>query len=460
MKALKITVLLIAALAMVGGCATKKEGANFKEFAYGKDTSLDLPAGKHVKIARGYMARGEYEQAFVHLNAARQKSPDDVDIRALKGELLIGQRQDELALNEFVAVLEVRPDHAQANQGAGIIYFRAGLYEEAETHLERALSADGSLWKAHNYLGIIYDRRGAYDKAAESFAAALGMHDGQENASILNNLGVVHMARKDFELASRSFKQSLREGGGSARTYNNLGVALAHGGKLLEALEAFRFAGNEYVAHNNLGFVLLSSGQPRQAIPYFERALELSPSYYTRAAENLKRARMASRFGAPDTIVGSTPNQLSPGPFPSEGQAVDGAAEVVKPVAVPSSDDRSNMAAPVHSARQPGESRERVLMDEGGASGEAIEESFGIHVSSWRDLDWAQDHCAQLEEQGLSTWINRVRLEDEGIWHRVLVGRYATLDEAIEDRPAVLEQLDLERAVIYRLHPVHLAKSR
>ncbi|WP_147819695.1 tetratricopeptide repeat protein [Salidesulfovibrio onnuriiensis] len=339
MNIVRTIVLLVAAVVLLGGCAAgNRGGQNFKEFAYGKDTSLDLSAEKHVQIARGYLARGNSEQAYMHLTKAQEKAPQDMDIHALKGELLIDQRQDELALNEFLIVLEAVPDHAAANQGAGIIYFRAGLYKEAEAHLSLAVTRDDSLWKAHNYLGILYDRRGDYDLAADAFSSALNGHQGKEAPAILNNLGMVHMARKDYGLAVQAFKRALQEGPPSSRIYNNLGVALAHGGNYAEALEAFRFASNEYVACNNLGFVLLSGGQPGEAIPYFERALELAPSFYTKASENLKRARMASRFGASGEIAGSTPNQLSPDAFPSEGQTVDGAAATVKTIAAPSSD--------------------------------------------------------------------------------------------------------------------------
>lgn len=455
MKTMKGIVLLLIISAMLAGCAARKGSEDFNEFAYGKATSLELSAEKHLMIARGYMARGESEQAFVHLTRAQQKAPSNIDIRALKGELLIEQRQDELALNEFLAVLEANPDHAGANQGAGVIYFRAGLYKEAESKLGLAVIKDPSLWKAHNYLGIIHDRRGEFDEAAAAFSAALGLHQGKDGPAILNNLGVVHMARKDYAQAAMAFKQALQEGGASSRIYNNLGVALAHGGNFAEALEAFRFAGNEYMAHNNLGFVLLSSGRPKMAIPYFEKALELSPSFYTKASENLKRARMASRLATPTPIEGSTPNQLSPEPFPSEGQAVDGTASSVKAVAVPSSAAQFELEiAPVPAVRNPVQKAEEQLEN---GSGEKIQDCFGIHVSSWRDLDWAVRHSEELKTRGYETWINRIEIEDKGTWHRVLLGRYLTVDKAIEARPSVLEGLGMDHALIYRLQKENLA---
>ncbi len=445
MRNLNRAVLFLALVALLPGCVSRNVNDNFKEFAYGKDTELNLDAEKHLKIAKGYSERGNHEMAFVHLGKAQEKQPGNIEIRVLKGELLTVKGQDELALNEFLAVLKQHSEHARANQGAGTIYFRAGLFDEAESHLSVAVAGDSSLWKAHNYLGILYDRRGEYDRASESFNKALTLHDGKDSAAILNNLGVVEIARKNFEQAAFSLSQALQKGGASPRTYNNLGLALTRMNRRDEALEAFRYGGGEFKAYNNLGYVLLSGGQPREAIPYFERALELSPSYYTVAAENLKRARMASRFTY--NSMGSTPNQLSPESFPSAGQAAGRVADVVK----------ASAALP-RAAVAPPAIQERDLKPESPvqptatkAAGERIEAAYGIHVSSWQDLSRANRHCSELEKQGFSTWINEVDLGDRGRWHRVVVGRFASKLEARKQRPKILESCGLDRGMVMRL---------
>lgn len=470
-------ILFLAMAALLCGCASKNMDGDFKEFAYGKDTELDLDGAKHLKIAKGYSERGNYEMAFVHLNKAQEKDPGNIEIRVLKGELLTTKGQDELALSEFLAVLQAQPDHARANQGAGTIYFRAGLFDEAESHLSMAVTTDPSLWKAHNYLGILHDRRGEYDQAAACFGKALELHGGNDSAAILNNLGVVHIARKDYASAAQAFSQALQKGGACPRTYNNLGLALTNMNRRGEALEAFRYAGGEAKAYNNLGYVLLSGGQPVEAIPYFERALELSPSYYTMADENLKRARMAARFSA--DIDGSTPNRLSPGPFPSVGQAAGEAADVVKasaalpraataakaasvpgPQPVQERDLKPDVAAPA--AATPETASPEIstgaakpskvqVSKRSSATGDAIQPVYGIHVSSWQDANRASRDCERLEKRGFSTWINEVDLGERGRWHRVVVGRYSSRAEAAKDRPGVLESCGLDRAMIVRL---------
>jgi Flp pilus assembly protein TadD len=442
-----ITVLLAGLMlvgSMLGGCAASKRDQSFKEFAYGEDGPVVLSAAQHEQVADGYLRRDKPEMAFVHYNKAINLDPDGLGARVKKGDLLVAKGLDEQALAEYLEVLARDPDHALANSGAGAVYFRAGLHDEARTHLEKAVRLNPLLWKANSYLGILSDRAGDHDRAVECYSAALGTHQGEGAAEIYNNLGVVHIARGEYGLAVDAFRRALKAGAVSARTYNNLGLALVRLDRLDEALEAFKYAGGESRANNNLGYVLLTDDRPELAVPYFERAVELAPSYYVTAADNLNRARLAVRFRKSATARdndGSTPNPLPSASFPDAGQTPDGPA-ATPAVAGPSS--RGSVRAIAHVP--------------GGKTGEAIQgmaddmervKTYGLHVSSWRDHDSAFDHCAALRAQGYEPWINRVDLGEKGVWFRVLVGSYDSVGAAQAGRPAVLAALGLERAMVY-----------
>jgi tetratricopeptide (TPR) repeat protein len=62
-------------------------------------------------------------------------------------------------------------------------------------------------------------------------------------------------------------------------------------GRYEEALEVFKKNGDEAAAYNNLGYVFMIEGKNEKAIEAFEKALEIKPGFYTKAYENLKRAK-------------------------------------------------------------------------------------------------------------------------------------------------------------------------
>lgn len=433
-----ITMALLAGVILSGCMGKTHKDQTFQEFAYGDESSVDLNSEQHEQVGDGYIRRDKPEMALMHYNQAINLDGNNLDARAKRGNLLVSQGLDEQALAEYNVVLKANPDHAEANEAAGGVYFRAGLFTEASAHLERAVKLDPTLWKAHNYLGILCDRELRYNEAADHFNRALELHKGNGTDEIYNNLGVVHIARKEYVRAVECFRLALKSGGVSSRTYNNLGLALTRLGRLNEALESFRYAGGEAKAHNNLGYLLLADNQPARAVPYFEKAIELSPNYYVKAADNLKRARLAARFQKADANKrGSTPNPLLRSSFPDAKQTPG------EPAASPASAGSPLPPADIRkiSFVQPGSGADDIKI---------MEDSYGLHVSSWRDHEWAFSHCAKLRKQGYDTWINQVDLGEKGLWYRVLVGDYATVDAAKAGRPEVLATLHLNRATIYR----------
>jgi len=431
-KSAIISMALLAGF-ILSGCVNKEyKDQSFKDFAYGDESSVNFTSEQHEQVADGYIRRAKPEMALMHYNKAIELDETNRDARVKRGDLLVSQGLDEQALAEYNQVLAQDPDHSIANEAAGGVYFRAGLFTEAEVHLSKAVKLNPMLWRAQNYLGILYDREGGYERAARHFARALELHQGNGEDEIHNNLGVVHIARKNYGKAVESFRQALKAGGVSARTYNNLGLALTRMGRLDEALESFKYAGGEAKAHNNLGYVLLTDNQPVEAVPYFEKAIELSPNYYVKAADNLKRARLASRFQkvAAQQPSGSTPNPLRRKSFPDTAQNPGGPAASPASVGSPSGDIRK-------------------ISYEQGSGDQIMTKTYGLHVGSFKDHKRAFNACADLQKKGFDTWVNQVDLGDKGIWYRVLVGKFPTIPDAQASRPEILVLLGIDRAPVH-----------
>ncbi|XPV75634.1 MAG: tetratricopeptide repeat protein [Desulfovibrio sp.] len=482
-KTLIITTILLAAF--LTACAPKSQNKmTFDELAYGDDISR-FTTKQHEHLADSYASRKQPEMAFVHYNKALEADPKNVDLLIKKGSLLAREGASEQALDTFRQVLNIDKTNAQASEGAGIVLFNAGLDTEATSHLKQALATNPKLWRSSSTLGVIYGREGNTADAAKMFDAALDTAPFQERPEILNNIGVLYMAEKKYLRASLSFQEALSQGAMSPIICNNLGLALVQLNRLPEALHAFQTAGDEAKAHNNIGYVLMKNGRAAESIPYFERALELSPTFYALAGENLRHARMIERISS--TPNSSTPNtpSLTPTPewrnpdAPAASSDAAGTSPLLRseqktelesglpkqvtftiepeqpkaePIASPIVEsvkvDQNSEQNPVQKTEQKQIKQTDTMKPNKNTTVAEAPLAYGLSAGSWKSPEKAEKYCNTLERKGFTTFIKKVDLKEKGVWYRVLVGNYSSRKEAANERPLAIKALNVDSMMI------------
>ena len=143
-----------------------------------------------------------------------------------------------------------------------------------------------------NFLGLIHDYQKQPEAAIHEYQAAIALK--QDEGLLYNNLGISYALIGEHEKAVAAFKEALKTRASHRRIYNNLGLVLSILGRYQEALEAFTRGGDEAQAHNNLGCLYMHQGDHDKAIRSFENAMEVAPTFYTKASENLKKAKTTS----------------------------------------------------------------------------------------------------------------------------------------------------------------------
>lgn len=203
--------------------------------------------------------------------------------RISAGECLLDQGRDADALDQFAAAGRSGPS-ALASQGAGIALIRLGRIEEAHATLEEATTLDATLWRAWNALGVAKDGLGATQEAWAAFqrASELNPADG----AALNNLGVSKLKMGLTGEATAAFREAMSRKGARETAEANLRLALAYDGDYAGAVKALP-DGRRAVALNNAGVAAVSRGDKAEAKKLFERAIEESPSFYSKAYNNL-----------------------------------------------------------------------------------------------------------------------------------------------------------------------------
>lgn len=255
---------------------------------------LPEPTGHEFeRMGDALLNKNNYYLAYVHYEKALALQPDNLRAEYKKGLALLLAEKNSEAIDQFKLVIEKDPQFSLAYEGLGRAHFKNKTYAEAEKNFHKAVELNPKLWKSYNFLGNICDTRNQHDMAIIEYSSAIQVmpHEG----FLYNNLGVSYSMAGKPEAAVEAFEMAIERNFRESKVFNNLGLALASLEKLDQAFDAFQKGGNAAQAYNNLGVIYMSRSQYADAVECFEKAIELKPSFYAKAGENLKKAKILSR---------------------------------------------------------------------------------------------------------------------------------------------------------------------
>jgi Flp pilus assembly protein TadD len=425
---------LLGAIAVAGGgCASNNSSqaltGEYKKMlerqkagmAFEDDATQKLPAmtaGEYERLGDTYLRQGNINMAYLQYDKALRMEPTEARVRYKVGLLFLKKGSADEALKEFQAILQHDATFALAYEGIGQALLKQSKPADAEKHFRHALALNPELWQCHNFLGILYDRQQRYDAAIAEYRSALALKPDQ--GFLLNNLGMSYYFKGDYEEAVQAFAEALKTAPDQNKIQNNLGLALAKLGRESEALEAFKYGGDEAKAYNNLGVIYLGEKRYQEAIAAFEQAVQLSPSYYPKANENLKVARQALA-GAASISPTASRMRRSPSPsVPIENRDPSNAAQQPPNPQPMSLDRRSQIKSmlPVTEVSLSVAPRE-------------AREPYTIQVHSFRTKAKIDQVVSRYRQRGYPAFSSSpTGSEEQPRWRGIFIGRFATKIDA------------------------------
>ncbi len=212
------------------------------------------------------------------------------------GHLYLKKEDKINAVSAFKLALEQEKTNPFYHNSLAFAYLKAELYEDAINHYNMAISINpDNEWTAMvcHALGSIYGEIfGNLELAIEKYQIGIDLDD--KNYDLKISLGDALMAKGDVENAIRAYCGAINSNPENYRAYSKAGIALWENDMIEEAMvslhKSIDLNPNFDIAQNNLGVIYLDSlGCASDALPYFEKALEINPSY-TMAYFNAGRA--------------------------------------------------------------------------------------------------------------------------------------------------------------------------
>ena len=141
-------------------------------------------------LAQAYFREGKYELAKLVLENARAVDATDAATHNLLGTTLLRLKQRPLALEEFRAAAQARPDFAEARNNYGVMLVEAGDFDGAVRELEAAVALAPDFVPARLNLGNAYRGKLAVAQADAQYQKVVELQpalaDTYFNLAILN----------------------------------------------------------------------------------------------------------------------------------------------------------------------------------------------------------------------------------------------------------------------------------
>ena len=224
----------------------------------------------------------------------------------LQAEISYAQGQFATAIASCEQAILLQPTWAPAYVTLGNVRQAQGLLDAAIRSYTQALELDPNLPQAHANLGSMFYKQGLLDQAMTCYRQALSLKP--DFAEVYWNLAQA-LRKQGNEAEAQICEQKAVEYQpqlASANFLFNQGNKFAQSGKLDQAMKSWQNAiaidPNLAEAYCQIGMILRYRGEPKQAISYFEKALELEPKLVPahqhlcgifRDSSNLAAARQA-----------------------------------------------------------------------------------------------------------------------------------------------------------------------
>ncbi len=233
-----------------------------------------------------YIRGEDHKGATEQLQAIVREDPTNPQPYYFLGRIAAEDKKPEEAVEYFQKAILLNKDLDQAYYELAIAQMGLNKTSDALATLQKARERFSQSFMLEYLTALAFSRQKAYTEALQHFTAAEVVAQANDPKKLSElfyfEVGSAYERKGDYAQAEKYFERCLQLAPGFAEALNYLGYMWAeHGMKLDKAREliekALKAEPKNAAYLDSLGWVLFKLNQPKEALPYLLKAVELSP---------------------------------------------------------------------------------------------------------------------------------------------------------------------------------------
>jgi len=235
-------------------------------------------------IIEFYQRNENYDAALKMLDDIIELTPDDLDAREKKAQILIQKGDWKAASQEYKQILKEEDILLEVKIGIGASFFEVALTDSSVLPITKeifeSIDKDTSDWQVNLYLGAIALNEGDDSTAIEYFNFVT--ENAPWNSQAWIRLGGLYFDNRKYDEAEKLLREAVDMFPNDFAVNLILGLSLAQNSKTEEAepflLKTVQLNRGDLTALSAYAFTLSQLGREEESIEYIKIALKIEPN--------------------------------------------------------------------------------------------------------------------------------------------------------------------------------------